>query len=38
MEITEKQRIDIIKFVVAQPLFLGDLGKEEGGGLESYGL
>ena len=29
MEITEKHRIEIIKFVVAQPLFLGDLGKEE---------
>ena len=34
MEITEKHRIEIIKFVVAQPLFLGDLGKEEGGIVE----
>lgn len=34
MEITEKQRIDIIRFVVGQPLFLGDLGKEEGGIVE----
>lgn len=33
-EITEIQRIDIIKFVVAQPQFLGDLGKEEGGIVE----
>ena len=34
MEITEQQRISIIKFIVAQPLFLGDLGKEEGGIVE----
>lgn len=34
MEITEQQRISIIKFIVAQPLFLGDLRKEEGGIVE----
>ena len=34
MEITEKHRIELIKFVVAQPLFLGDMGKEEGGIVE----
>lgn len=34
MNITEQQRISIIKFIVAQPLFLGDLGKEEGGIVE----
>lgn len=34
MEITEQQRISTIKFIVAQPLFLGDLGKEEGGIVE----
>ena len=34
MELSEKQRIEIIKFVIAQPLFLGDLQKEEGGIVE----
>ena len=34
MNITEQQRISIIKFIVAQPLFLGDLVKEEGGIVE----
>lgn len=31
MTISEKQRIEIIKFIIAQPLFLGQLRDEEGG-------
>lgn len=31
MNMTESQRISLIKYIVAHPLFLGELGKEEGG-------
>lgn len=31
MEMTEKQRITIIKFIINQPFFLGQYGEEEGG-------
>lgn len=34
MELTEKQRIQIIKFIVAQSSFLGNLASEEGGIVE----
>lgn len=34
MEISEKQRISIIEFIIDHPLFLGKLGKEEGGILD----
>lgn len=38
MEITEKQRIKIIKFIVAQPSFLGNLARKEGGIVEFLGM
>lgn len=38
MEITEKQRIKIIKFIVVQPSFLGNLAREEGGIVEFLGM
>lgn len=38
MELTEKQRLKIIKFIVTQPSFLGNLAKEEGGIVEFLGM
>ena len=38
MEITEEQRIKIIKFIVTQPSFLGNLAYEEGGIVEFLGM